>query len=162
MSGTAWQSRILWLRALAAFSVAAGLAFTGAGGCSQDSRPSPKSVVRGLFGAIAESDTAFIILHVDLSTAAQSVREELIDLSTDTSEAEPQWDQRLIEALTGDGELRERWMANQIVLGEQFIHGDTAWVEVSFLDRVTRVQYYNRMRLLRRDDRWMIVSFRAL
>ncbi|HUU47099.1 MAG TPA: hypothetical protein VM118_15330, partial [Acidobacteriota bacterium] len=120
----------------AVFSLAVGIALMVAFGCSQNDRQSPKSTVSGLFGAIADSDTAYIVAHVDLAAAAQGVRGELIDPSSDTTAVEPQWGERLLGAITGEGELRERWLANQIVLGEEFVRGDTAWVEVSFLDRL--------------------------
>ena len=146
---------------LVTFFLAAGVVLMVAIGCSQGDRRSPKSTVSGLFGAIADSDTAYIVAHVDLAAAARGVREELIDPAQDTAGVEPVWDERLLGALTGEGELRERWLADQIVLGEEFIRGDTAWVEVSFLDRLTRMQYYTRMRLLLRNDRWMIVDFKT-
>jgi hypothetical protein len=58
--------------------------------------------------------------------------------------------------------LRKRWLDNQIVLGESQILGDSALIEVSFLDRLTRVQYYNKMRLVYRDGRWVVTSFRTM
>jgi hypothetical protein len=133
--------------------------FLGAAGCSQDSRPSPKSTLKGFFAAIEASDSAFIAAHVDLHSAARGVRDDLIDLSVDTSDVEPAWDERLLGALTGTGELRERWMSDQKVLGYETVIADTASVQVSFIDRVTRVQYLVEMRLAYRDDRWVIVDF---
>ena len=59
--------------------------------------------------------------------------------------------------------LISRWLTdNQIVLGRADINGDTAHVEVSFLDRVTRIQYYNKMQLVFRDGRWVIRRFRTM
>jgi hypothetical protein len=101
------------------------------------------------------------VTHVDLASAADGVRDDLIDLTIDTSDVEPAWDERLLGALTGTGELRERWMSDQIVLGNETVTGDTALVQVSFIDRVTRVQYLVEMRLFYRDTRWVIVDFKA-
>jgi hypothetical protein len=65
--------------------------------------------------------------------------------------------------MVDDGELKKRWLTdNQIVVGKSEIDGDTALVEVSFIDRVTRVQYYNKMRLIFRNNRWVITDFRTL
>lgn len=125
-------------------------------GCAADSRPDPKETVKGLFNAMHNSDTAYISLHIDLPLAVATLGEELpMDSTTDPSRG-------LLHALTGEGKLRKRWLENQIVLGASTVSGDTAWVEVSFIDRLTRVQYYNKMRLDYRTDHWVINSFRTL
>jgi hypothetical protein len=126
-------------------------------GCASDNRPDPRETVKGLFAAMKSSDTLYVAKHVDLAQAVTTLGEDL-PLDSGVSDAAG----ALLGQLTGNGKLRERWLENQIVLGRSLTSNDTAWVEVSFIDKLTRVQYYNKMRLEYRGDRWVINSFRTL
>lgn len=115
-----------------------------------------------MFEAMRNSDSVSLAMNIDLESAAQSIRNELPQV-VDTSGSPIEWGAVLLSQMTGDGGLRHRWLDdNQIVLGRSEIRGDTALVEVSFLDRVTRVQYYNKMELVYRQDRWILTRFRTL
>ena len=127
--------------------------------CASDQRPDPRDTVKGLFTAIQASDSLFLTESVDLASAVATLGEEF---STDTTTPTASQSQSLLAALTGEGQLRKRWLDDQIVLGRSMVSGDPAWVEVSFIDRLTRVQYYNKMRLEFRNSRWVINSFRTL
>ena len=131
--------------------------------CAGDGRPEPKSAVLGLFAAMQKSDSASVQSFVDLKSAVSTVAKELPKIRTDDSLAVPDSAAWLLGQMTGDGRLRARWLEdNQIVIGRTESRGDTAVVEVSFLDRVTRVQYYNKMQLVYRVDHWVITKFRTL
>lgn len=132
---------------------------TGLVSCASDQRPDPRDTVKGLFTAIRASDSLYLTENIDLASAAATLGEEF---STDTTTPATSQSQDLLAALTGEGELRKRWLDDQIVLGRSTVSGDTAWVEVSFIDRLTRVQYYNKMRLDFRGSRWVVSSFRTL
>ena len=127
--------------------------------CAADQRPDPRDTVKGLFTAIQASDSLFLTENIDLARAAATLGEEFGADTTTPTASQPQ---DLLAALTGEGQLRKRWLDDQIVLGRSTVSGDTAWVEVSFIDRLTRVQYYNKMRLEFRGSRWVINSFRTL
>ena len=127
-----------------------------AAGCSGSTRPDPRDTVKELFPAISKSDSLFLTTSVDLERAAASIPDDLtIDPSAGGAAT-------LLTALTGEGHLRKRWLSDQIVVGESEVAGDTSHVEVSFIDRVTRVQYYNKMRLEFRGDHWVITSFKTM
>jgi hypothetical protein len=143
------------LRQLFALTLLGGIVLLS--GCSSQERPDPKDTIKGLFTAIRNSDSLYLTTNVDLARAAATLGEEL---STDSAIMNRPDD--LLSALTGEGQLRKRWLDDQIVLGQSTESGDTAWVEVSFIDRLTRVQYYNKMRLDFRDGRWVVSSFRTL
>ncbi len=128
-------------------------------GCASGGRPDPKETVRGLFAAMQKSDSTYIIQHIDFALAAGTLEETF---AVDSTSGNNDPTVALLGALTGEGVLRKRWLENQIVLGGATISGDTAWVEVSFIDRLTRVQYYNKMRLDFRTDHWVINAFRTL
>jgi len=68
----------------------------------------------------------------------------------------------ILDDLTGDGITKNRWFSMQRVIGETEIKGDTAYVEVSFINKKTGVQYYNKFGLHRVDDRWEIYSFKTV
>lgn len=131
----------------------------GVYGCASDHRPDPKQTVKDLFTAMRNSDSTYISQHVDFVRAAGTLGE---DLMTDSTLPAGDPSMGLLAAMTGDGKLRTRWLENQIVLGAATVSSDTAWVEVSFIDRLTRVQYYNKMRLDFRSDRWVVNAFKTL
>jgi hypothetical protein len=144
---------------LARFSnilLVSALAVTLAGGCSGPTRPDPRDTVKELFAAINKSDSLYLTTNIDLERAAASIPDDLtIDPAAGGASS-------LLGALTGEGHLRKRWLGDQIVVGDSQEAADTAFVEVSFIDRVTRVQYYNKMRLEYRVDHWAITSFKTL
>ena len=116
-----------------------------------------------MFDAMRTSDSVALAANVDLGAAALGLRADLVSPEADSTDPSLDWGGLLLKQLTGDGHLRKRWLDdNQIVLGRSEVTGDSALVEVSFLDRVTRVQYYNKMRLHFRRDRWMVTDFRTM
>jgi outer membrane murein-binding lipoprotein Lpp len=134
----------------------------GVAGCSSGSRPDPKDAVKAMFDAMRTSDSVTLASVVDLSAASHDLRSELAGAAGDTA-ANQEWDKLLLKEMTGEGVIRQRWLNdNQVVLGRSEVTGDSALVEVSFLDRVTRVQYYNKMRLHFRDGHWVVTDFRTM
>lgn len=140
-------------------AAASAILFLGVVGCASDKRPDPRDTVKDLFTAMRNSDSTYLSQHIDFGQAAGTLEEDfMIDSTAPAGDSS----QGLLSAMTGEGKLRARWLENQIVLGRATVSGDTAWVEVSFIDRLTRVQYYNKMRLDFRRDHWVINSFRTL
>lgn len=132
-------------------------------GCSSGGRPDPKDAVRNMFEAMQKSDSVSLATNVDLGAAAHDLHSDLAGPGVDTADGSLDWGALLLKQMTGEGELRRRWLTdNQIVLGRSEITSDSALVEVSFLDRVTRVQYYNKMRLAFRQGRWVVTDFRTM
>jgi hypothetical protein len=132
-------------------------------GCSAKGRPDPKDAVKNMFEAMRTSDSVALAANVDLRAAAGDFHSSLAGPGIDTADQALDWGALLLKQMTGEGELRKRWLTdNQIVLGRSEITGDSAFVEVSFLDRVTRVQYYNKMRLAFRGDHWVVTDFRTM
>jgi hypothetical protein len=69
---------------------------------------------------------------------------------------------RLIDGFLRDGEYRKIWSRSQIVVNEEnFLNDTTATVEISFIDRATRIQYYSQMGLKKRISNWVICSFKV-
>ncbi len=145
-----------WVRLIGGAGLAIGLVLAMISGCSQ--QPSPKEAVMDFFAALHTQDTTMVRQNVDYSRAWQSVQYELEERN-DSARTNIDWASRLQIALSEDGFLRNRWTKMQIVIGETNVFGDSATVEVSFIDRVTRVQFYNEMALVLQDGQWRIVSF---
>ncbi|NIP44597.1 MAG: hypothetical protein GWO41_04910 [candidate division Zixibacteria bacterium] len=61
-----------------------------------------------------------------------------------------------------NGRVRRLWTEKQIIVGGSEVLGDTAYVEVSFIDREERRQFYNKMGLKRTDEGWKIFAFKLL
>lgn len=135
----------------------------GPTGCSHDARPNPKDTIKNMFEAMRTSDSVALAVNIDLASAARDMQDELWGTLPDSVLALSDPADRLLASMVGEGELRKRWLSdNQIVIGKSEIAADTALVEVSFLDRVTRVQYYNKMRLVFRQGRWIVTDFKTL
>lgn len=146
-------------KTLSAFLAAVAVLTTA---CTSDQRPDPKDAVKNMFEAMSKSDSVALVANVDLAAAANDLRADIADSTADTSGTQD-WGSLLLRQMTGEGIIRRRWLTdNQIVLGRSEVTGDSALVEVSFLDRVTRVQYYNKMRLHFRGDHWVITAFRTM
>lgn len=128
-------------------------------GCASDNRSDPRDTIRDFFTAMRNSDSTYLSLHIDFGQAVGTLGEEF---NIDSAAPAGDHSHGLLSAMTGEGKLRTRWLENQIVLGGATVRGDSAWVEVSFIDRLTRVQYYNKMCLDFRTDHWVINSFRTL
>lgn len=60
------------------------------------------------------------------------------------------------------GRLRQLWTSMQIVIGDTEVRGDTALVEVSFIDRQTRKQFYNKWGLIKTGEGWRVFAFKLL
>lgn len=68
----------------------------------------------------------------------------------------------ILDDLTEGGLTRERWLSMQRVVGSAEQVGDTALVEVSFMDAKTDTQYYNKWGLRKINDLWKIYSFHTM
>lgn len=131
--------------------------------CSHSARPDPKDTIKYMFEAMQQSDSVSLEQNIDLESAARGMERDLGPAVADSTGATPDPGKRLLSAMVGDGDLRKRWLTeNQIVVGRTETMGDTALVEVSFIDKITRVQYYNKMRLVWRNERWIVTDFRTL
>ena len=68
----------------------------------------------------------------------------------------------IIGDLTDSGRTKTVWFSLQRVIGEEERHGDTAFVEVSFVNKETGVQYYNKFGLHNLEGSWRIFAFKTV
>ena len=129
-------------------------------GCSLGGDDSPREVVIKLFGAMERDDRAAIAHLLDLPQL-MGITDHDYALQMD----EPRVfynPEDVLDDLTADGLTKERWFSMQRVIGNVEITGDTASVEVSFINKETEVQYYNKFGLHKVNDRWRIYSFKTI
>jgi len=120
----------------------------------------PKKAVSQLFGAMDRDDRAGIAHLLDLPQLMNITDEDYA-----LQREEPRVfhnPEDILDDLTGEGVTKNRWFSMQRVLGSAEMHGDTAYVEVSFIDKSTNVQYYNKFGLHKVEGRWKIFSFKTI
>lgn len=121
---------------------------------------SPRNTVIHLFGAMERNDRAAVNDILDLPSLMEE-RTEDYALQADTPRVFHSPDE-ILDDLTGDGKTRQRWFSLQRVVGSADIMGDTAFVEISFVDKIKSIQYFNKFGLRRVNGHWKIYSFRTI
>jgi hypothetical protein len=129
-------------------------------GCSSSRDGTPREVVIQLFGAMERNERATLPRILDLRSL-MSEQEEDYALQRNTARKfyNPE---AILDDLTDSGLTKIRWFSMQRVVGNAEINGDTAFVEVSFIDKEKSIQYYNKFGLHRRKGHWKIYSFKTI
>jgi hypothetical protein len=130
--------------------------------CCCSRGPTPNSVVLDFLGKdMNDSDTTAMLAKLDVQALVQERKEELSE-NGDTLRASRYTADSLMADLTAGGEINTRWLSLQIIVSNFIERGDSAEVEVSFIDATRDTQYYNRMGLYKKDKSWKIYSFKTL
>jgi hypothetical protein len=129
-------------------------------GCTSVNNNDPKDVVIKLFGAMERNDAAAIAHMIDLR-ALMNISGEDYALQMEKPRVfhNPE---EILKDMTDPGLTKTRWFAMQRVIGATEVIGDTAFVEVSFIDKTINLQYYNKFGLHKRDGLWRIYSFKTV
>ena len=128
--------------------------------CSSGPAPN-QTVIDFLEKDLPNSDTLAILSKLDKEAIVQERKADLL-LAGDTARANSYNSDSLVRDLCAGGELNQRWLAHQIIVSRVTQKKDSAQVEVSFIDAVRDVQYYNRMGLYKSKGAWKIYSFKTL
>jgi hypothetical protein len=127
------------------------------------SGPAPKDRVFEFIDAVKAADSLriFSILDLDSYVAMTSEGNMAAMSPADTVAALDAYRARTIESLLRDGEVRHRWLSNQIIVNKEILKGDTANVEVSFIDQQSGYMLYTQLQLQRQPDKsWRVVFFK--
>jgi hypothetical protein len=125
-----------------------------------ETEPGAKDTVLEFINKLRSGESFELDQYLDLN---QLVRENAPNLyHYDTSLSIQQNIQEYKRLFEPDGRIRKLWTDKQIVIGETETLGDTAYVEVSFIDKQTRKQYYNKWGLRKTDQDWIIFAFKLL
>ncbi len=130
-------------------------------GCANQSTPEdPREVVIQLFGAMERNERAALPNLLDLGKLMQSGSE---DYALQTNIPRRFFNpEEILNDLTDSGLTKTRWFSMQRILGSSEVRGDSAWVEVSFINKEQGIQYYNKFGLHRLKGRWKIYSFKTI
>ncbi len=124
------------------------------------SKPDPKEVVFDFIDAVLTSDSLRVVKDLDVDAYVKMLMTEMTP--EDSAAALESNRDKTIKSLLDDGDVRSRWLREQIVVNQAFVGDTTAEVEVSFIDKPTGHMVYSRMQLNWRPDEnaWKIVFFR--
>jgi hypothetical protein len=130
-------------------------------GCSSgpNTESDPRKVVLKAMKAIENNDRATLAHYLDFETLLKHGERDYA-LKTDTPRVFNDPEQILDDLLEG-GLTNSRWQALQRVVGSASQQNDSALVEVSFINKETDTQYYNKFGLRKINDVWKIYSFSA-
>jgi hypothetical protein len=120
--------------------------------CSKN--PSPRVVVMDFIEAVNKADTASLTQYLDLDKFTQEKLKELPD--SQRAAVFSGMKEQLWQNFLGTGGTRLRWQNKMIVVNKEDVQGDSASVEVTFVDQKTGITQYTRARLYRKDGRWWI------
>jgi len=125
--------------------------------CSK--RPDPRKSVKKLITAVDQSDTTALKEYLDLD---ELLRERLEGFSEEVKEELiPKLRQGILEDLTGDGLTRMSWKNSLLVVGKSEVIGDSATVEVTFINKLSGTKDYTKMGLYFKDGKWKIYNLRV-
>lgn len=124
------------------------------------SEPEGRSTVHDFLRAIKTDTVSYDYLSTLLDLDELVHEGAVYDYDTTVSERANK--DRFVDLLLPGGSVRERWISNQIIVGNSDVLGDTAVVEVSFIDQDAEPvkQYYNKMGVHRVNESWKIFAFR--
>jgi hypothetical protein len=120
--------------------------------CSKS--PSPRVVVMDFIEAVNTADTASLEMYLDLERFTQEKVKELPDSMR--AEVFSRVKEQLRQNFLGSGGTRLRWQNKMIVVNKEEIEGDSALVEVTFVDQKTGITEYTKARLYKKENRWWI------
>lgn len=120
--------------------------------CSKS--PSPRVVVMDFIEAVNQDDTASIEKYMDFNRFAQEKIKELPEGST--QKFTPQYKEQLVNSYLGNGLTRLDWQNRWIVVNDEKIMGDSATVEVTFMDQKTGLADYTHARLYKKNKKWIM------
>lgn len=143
--------------ALILMSLAAGLAI---GGCGDTKLDEPRQVVIALFGAMEKNDEATLTHVLDLPELMRA-RQEDYALQTDRARVFTT-PEDILKDLTGDGETKRVWFSLQRIVSNAQITGETATVDVTFVDKEASRGYRTTFGLHKQNGEWRIFSFKTL
>ncbi len=128
--------------------------------CSGQNLQDPKQVVIAFFGAMEKNDQASLAHLLDLAALMKNVEQ---DYAFQGSEPRVFTNpQQILEDLTNDGQTKQRWFSLQRIVNRAEIMGETATVEVTFVDKAASKGYRTRFGLRKTNGNWKIYSFRTV
>jgi hypothetical protein len=128
-------------------------------GCSSSGPSDPRATVIAMFGAMEKNDRAALAHLLDLGALMSNVSEDYA-LQTDSPRVITN-PQQILDDLTGDGLTKTRWFALQRIVNKAEVTGETATVQVTFVDKASSTGYMTKFGLHVVNGKWKIYSFKT-
>ena len=129
------------------------------GACSGPDTSDPREVVIAFFGAMEKDDKAALARLLDIARLMENSEQDYALQKEDNRVfTNPE---ELLDDLTGDGETKQTWFKYQRIVNQAKISGQTATVEVTFVDKEASQGYRLMFGLERTEGRWRIYSFQT-
>ena len=124
--------------------------------CSK--KPDPREDVKKLITAVDQSDTTALKQSLDLNWIVNQRLEGVPE--KDRPELFSKKRQELLDDLTGNGATRTSWNNSLVVIGKSEVVGDSATVEVTYIDKTNGIKDYTRMGLYFKDGKWKVYDLK--
>ena len=128
--------------------------------CTDKIGSEPKSTVIAMFGAMEKDDRATLAHILDLSELMSNLSEDYA-LQTTNPRAFTSPEQ-ILDDLTGNGRTKERWFSLQRIVNKAEVIGETATVEVTFVDKEKSQGWRTKFGLHKVHDQWKIYTFKTV
>ena len=127
--------------------------------CGGSDLSDPRQTVISLFGAMEKDDEAALTHLLDLP---ELMRQSQEDYAVQRDDARVFTNpEQVLKDLTGDGETKKIWFAHQRIVAKAEIMGETATVEVTFVDKEASRGYRTKFGLHLKNGEWRIYSFKT-
>jgi hypothetical protein len=129
------------------------------GSCAGTDMSDPRQVVISLFGAMEKNDKAALVRLLDLAELMKTSQEDYA-FQTDNPRFFTNPEQ-VLDDLTGDGETKRTWFALQRIVNKAQVMGESATVEVTFVDKESSRGYRTTFGLHLKEGKWRIYTFKV-
>ncbi|MBU8933862.1 MAG: hypothetical protein KOO62_07625 [candidate division Zixibacteria bacterium] len=128
--------------------------------CANELGSDPKAAVIAMFGAMEKDDRATLAHILDLSELMSNLNEDYA-LQTNKPRVFTSPEQ-ILDDLTGEGKTKKRWFDLQRIVNKAEVIGETATVEVTFVDKEQSRGWRTKFGLHKVHDQWKIYSFKTV
>lgn len=129
-------------------------------GCSEEAGQDPKSAVIQMFGAMERDDKSALARLLDLPELMKNINEDYA-LQTENPRVFTN-PQDLLDDMTENGLTKKRWFSYQRIVNKAEVMGETATVEVTFVDKENSQGYRTKFGVHLKFGKWKIYSFKTI
>jgi len=128
--------------------------------CTSSGPAGPRAAVIELFGAMEKNDQAALAHLLDLSALMKNSE---FDYALKTEDEPRQFTSpiEILEDMTGEGLTKKRWFSLQRIVNKVEFFGETATVEVTFIDKNSSKSYLTKFGVHVVNEKWKIYTFKV-
>jgi hypothetical protein len=126
--------------------------------CSQTQTDDPKQVVIAMFGAMEKDDKAALIRLLDIPELMKDTGDDYATQGKPRVWTSPE---QILDDLTGEGQTKTVWFKHQRIINTVKVQGESATVEVTFMNKETSRAYMTKFGVHKKHGKWMIYSFKT-